>query len=75
MTIKKGDRLRYTGKYAHEQPEVFGEITPDFVPAYPPGTVVAFRDHKTKVTVLLDKVEGETDDLYADWPLTEVEKL
>lgn len=64
MKVKKGDRLVYTGPYA---PEVIASGA-----VYPPGTVVAFRDHKTKVTVLLDKREGETEDLYADWPIEEV---
>jgi len=58
---RKGDRLIYTGGYA----------TPT-VPPYPPGTVVAFRNYGTKVTVLLDKQEGDTDDLYADWPIDQV---
>lgn len=69
---KKGDRLVYTGKYAHEMPEVFGPVDP--VPPYPPGEVVAFRTNRGVrcVTVLLDKAEGETEDLYADWPIEDV---
>lgn len=67
MAIKKGDHLRYVGDYA---PEVVATGS-----AYPPGVVVAFRDYKTKVTVLLDKQEGETEDLYADWPIDKVEKV
>lgn len=74
MKIKKGDHLRYTGKYAWEQPEVFGPVDP--FPPYPPGTVVGFRNnrfHGRCAIVLLDKEEGETEDLYADWPVDEVE--
>jgi hypothetical protein len=74
---RKGDRLRYTGKYAHEMPEAFGSMTPaDPVPPYPPGTVVGFRSSRFSgptITVLLDKSEGDTQDLYADWPINEVE--
>ena len=69
MAIKKGDRLVYTGPYA---PEVRPEAK------YPPGTVVGFRHnrfHGRSVTVLLDKQPGDTEDLYADWPISEVAKV
>lgn len=59
--VKKGDRLTYTGPYA-----------PECHVRYPPGTVVGFRNHREKVTVLLDKQEGDTEDLYADWPTDQV---
>lgn len=60
---KKGDRLIYTGPYA-----------PEVACGYPPGTVVGFRNYGQKVIVLLDKSEGEVEDLYADWPVDEVKE-
>ena len=71
---KKGDRLVYTGEYATLQDWIdLGCSAADWtpVPPYPPGTVVAFRYNR--VTVLLDKAEGETEDAYADWPIAETE--
>lgn len=61
---KKGDRLIYTGTY---NPDVTEDAK------YPPGTVVGFREHRTKVTVLLDKRDGQVGDLYADWPITDTD--
>lgn len=63
---KKGDRLTYVGPYEAEVSH-----------RYPPGTVVRFhtnRFHGPSVTVLLDKAEGETEDAYADWPISETAK-
>jgi len=72
---KKGDRLVYVGKYAHELPEVYGDMTPTTpVTPYPPGVVVRFftnRFHGPSVTVKLDPQSGDTEDLYADWPISE----
>lgn len=53
---RKGDRLIYTGEY-----------DPSVTTRYQPGTVVAFRNYGTTVTVRLDGPE----DLYADWPINE----
>ena len=67
MAVKKGDRLVYTGEY---DPEVVAAGV-----EYPPGTVVGFRNnrfHGRCAIVLLDKEEGEAEDSFADWPLTEV---
>jgi hypothetical protein len=59
---KKGSRVSYIGPYA-----------PECTYRYPPGTVVAFRDYGMTVTVLLDKAESETEDLFADWLVDEIE--
>lgn len=76
--IKKGDHLIYTGRYATAADMADLGVAPEFckdVDPYPPGTAVRFRDYGEKVTVLLDKEPGETEDRYADWPVSEVEKI
>jgi len=57
---RKGDHIRYTGTY-----------DPACTSEYPPGVVVAFRHYGQTVTVRLDGDE----DLYADWPIDEVEPV
>ena len=76
---KKGDRLVYTGEYATLQDYIdLGGSAADWtpVPPYPPGEVVSFRNnrfHGPSVTVLLDRADDGTKDVYADWPIAETE--
>lgn len=72
---RKNDRLVYTGPYATvEEQRALGMPDPRPIAPYPPGTVMAFREHGRKVTVRLDPPYLDPDVTeYADWPVDQVD--